>query len=61
MPGCAFPKCQVPDKLTAFRLVAHFRETGSGSDRKRSGRPTELHDISVENIRNSLLQSPRIS
>jgi hypothetical protein len=28
----AFPKSQVPDKSTVFRLAAHFLETGSVSD-----------------------------
>jgi hypothetical protein len=38
----------VPDKLTVFRLVARFRDTGSVSDRKIYGRPTSLKDMSVE-------------
>jgi hypothetical protein len=46
----AFPKSQVPDKSTVLSLVARFREAGSVSDRKRSGRPILLRDVSVENM-----------
>jgi hypothetical protein len=40
----------VPDKSTVFRLAAHFLETGSVSDWKRSGHPTMLNGASMENI-----------
>jgi hypothetical protein len=46
----AFPKVQVPEKSTVFRLVARSRETGSG-------RPAVLNYVSVENIRRSLVQT----
>jgi hypothetical protein len=53
----AFPKYQVPDMSAVFRSVTQLRETGS--DRKCSGRPTMLNDVSVENIQHSLVTSPR--
>ena len=55
----AFPKYQVPDTLTVFRLVTHVGETGSVSERKHSGRFTVLHDVSVQCIRHYLVQSAR--
>jgi hypothetical protein len=49
----------VSDKSTVFNLVALFRETGSVSDRKYSGRPTVLNDVTVENFRHFPVQYPR--
>jgi hypothetical protein len=57
----AFTKFEVPDKPTVFRLIACFREKGIVKDRKLSGRPAVLNDVSMENIRHSLVQSPRKS
>jgi hypothetical protein len=45
--GMPYPKSQVPDKSPMIRLVANFPETVSVGDRKRSGRPTLLSDVSV--------------
>jgi hypothetical protein len=53
MPGdirSAFLKSQVPDKPTLFRLITRFVKRSNVSDRKVSGRPTTLNDVSVENI-----------
>jgi hypothetical protein len=55
----AFPKYQVPDKSVVFRSVTCSHETGSVNNRKRSGHPTVLSDVSVENIQYSLVTSPR--
>lgn len=55
----ASPKYQVPDKSTVFSLVARVGETVSVSERKRSGCLTLLHEMRVEGIRHSLVQSPR--
>jgi hypothetical protein len=44
----AFPKYQVPNKSTVFRVVTRFRGTGSVGDGKLSGRPTVLNDVSVD-------------
>jgi hypothetical protein len=55
----AFPKSQVLRKSKVFRLVAAFLVTGSVSDREPSGRPVVFNDVSVEDIRHSLVQSPR--
>ena len=61
--GSAFRKSRVLNKAIVgqHRWVALFRKTGSVSDRKISGRPTELNDASMENIQHSLAQSPRKS
>ena len=48
-------------KSTVFRLVTLFPETGNASDRRRFGPRTVINDLSVENIRNSLMQPPRRS
>lgn len=52
-------KSQVSDKPTLFRLLSRFGKTSNVSDRKVFGRPTALNDVSVKNIRNSLVKSPR--
>ena len=52
------PKSQVPDKSTVFHLVACFCERGNMSDQECSCHPTVLNDVSVGNIRHSLVQSP---
>lgn len=57
----AFPETKVPNKSTISRIVARFRKTGSVNDCLRSGRPSVLSDDSLENIRASLLRSPRKS
>jgi transposase len=51
----------VPNKSTVQRLVERFRETGSIGEKRRSGRPSVLSNDSLEDIRASLLQSPRKS
>jgi hypothetical protein len=51
----------VPNKSTVSRLVNRFRDTGSVQDRNRSGRPSELIDDSLDDIRQTLLHSPRKS
>ena len=55
------PKSQVPDKSAVFHLVACFYERASMSDQKLFCHPTMLNDVSVGNIRHSLVQSPRKS
>jgi hypothetical protein len=51
----------VPNKSTIFRLVNRFRDTGSVQDKNRSGRPSVLSDDSLDDIRQTLLRSPRNS
>jgi transposase len=46
---------------TIQRLVERFRETWSIGEKRRSGRPSVLRNDSLEDIRASLLQSPRKS
>jgi hypothetical protein len=41
----------VPENSKAIRLEAPFPEKGGVSERRSSGRPTVLTDMSVENIR----------
>ena len=53
------PKSQVPYKSTVFRVISSFRETAIVADLKFSGRPTVLNGASVENSRQTLVQSPR--
>jgi hypothetical protein len=43
------------------RLVNCFRDTGSVQDRNRSDRPSVLSDDSLDDIRQTLLRSPRKS
>jgi hypothetical protein len=50
-----------PNKSTISRLVNRFRDTGSVQDRNRSGRPSALRDDSLDDIRHTLLRSPRKS
>jgi len=38
----------VTNKSRVFRVVTRFRGTGSVGDRKLSGRPTVLNDVSGE-------------
>jgi hypothetical protein len=54
-----FPDSPVPNKSTISRLVNRFRDTGSVQDRNRSGRPSMLRDNSQDDIRKTLLRSPR--
>jgi hypothetical protein len=56
-----FPDSPVPNKSTVSRLVNRFRDTGSVQDRNRSGRPSVLSDDSSDDIRQTLLRSPRKS
>jgi transposase len=51
----------VPSKSTFQRLGERFRETWSIVEKRRSGRPSVLSNDSLEDIRESLLQSPRKS
>jgi transposase len=51
----------VPNKSTIQRLVERFRETVSIAEKRRSGRPSDLSNDSLEDIRARLLQSPRKS
>jgi hypothetical protein len=52
------PKSQVPDMSAVFHLVAYFCERASLSDQKLFCHPKILNDVSVGNIRHSLVQSP---
>jgi hypothetical protein len=56
-----FPDSPVPNKSAISRLVNRFRDTGSVQDRNRSGRPSALSDDSLDDIRQTLLRSPRKS
>jgi hypothetical protein len=49
----------VPNKSTIQRLVERFRETESIGEKRRSCRLSVLSNYSLEDIRASLLQSPR--
>jgi hypothetical protein len=51
----------VPNKSTPSRLVNRFRNTRSVQDRNRSDRPSVLSGDSLDNIRQTLLLSPRKS
>jgi hypothetical protein len=51
----------VTNKSTISRLVNRFRDTGSVLDRNRSGRPSVTSDNSLNDIRQTLLRSPRKS
>jgi len=51
------PKSQVPDKSAVFHLVACFCERASVSDQNLFCHPTMVNDVSVGNIRHSLVQS----
>jgi hypothetical protein len=41
-----------------MRLIVRFRETGSVSDKKRTGRPIILTDAKLAEVRNVMLRSP---
>jgi hypothetical protein len=56
-----FPDSSVPNKSTISRLVNRFRDTGSVQDRNRSGRTSVLSVDSLDDIRQTLLRSPRKS
>jgi hypothetical protein len=56
-----FPDSPVPNNSTVSRLVNRFRHTGSVQDRNRSGRASVLNDDSLDDIRQTLLRSPRKS
>jgi hypothetical protein len=56
-----FPDSPLPNKSTVSRLVNRFRDTGSVQDRNRSGRLSVLSDNSLDDIRQTLLRSPRKS
>ncbi|KAL4084269.1 hypothetical protein QTP88_028094 [Uroleucon formosanum] len=53
-----YPNVAVPNNSTITRLIARFRETGSVSDKKRTGRPTVLTDAKLAEVRNVMLHSP---
>lgn len=53
-----YPNVGVPNKSTITRLIAHFRETGSVSDKKKTGRPTILTDAKLAEESNVMLRSP---
>jgi hypothetical protein len=55
------PNSPVPNNSTLSLLVNRFRDTGSVQDRNRSGRPSVLSDNSLDDIRQTLLCSPRKS
>jgi transposase len=55
----SFPDSVVPNTST-IRLIERFRETGSIGE-KRSGRPSDLSNDSLEDIMARLLHSPRKS
>jgi hypothetical protein len=55
----AFPDSPVSNKSTISRLVNRFRDTGSVQDRNRSGRLSVLSVDSLDDIRQTLLRSPR--
>jgi transposase len=55
------PDSPVLNKSTVSRLVNRFRDTGSVQDRNRSGRSSVLSDDSLNDIRQTLLRSPRKS
>jgi hypothetical protein len=55
----AFPNSQVPDSSQVIPLLSSFVENGSVGDRKVSGRPTVLSDVSVGKIPYFLVQFPR--
>jgi hypothetical protein len=57
----AFPDSPVPNKSTVSRLVNRFRDTGSVQDRNLYGRLSVLSDHSLDDIRETLLRSPRKS
>jgi transposase len=54
-----FPDSPLSNKSTIYRLVNRFRDTGSVQDSNRSGRPLVLSDDSLNDIRQTLLRSPR--
>jgi isocitrate lyase len=54
-----FPDSSVPNKSTIPRLVNRFRDTERVQDRNRSGRHSALSDDSLDDIRQTLLRSPR--
>jgi transposase len=56
----SLPDSVVPNTSTIRRFVERFRETGSIGE-KRSGRPSDLSNDSLEDIMARLLQSPRKS
>jgi hypothetical protein len=61
MPGW-FYKClselSSATEVKSISFISRYRETCSVSDWELSGRPTELNDMIVENIGQSLAQSP---
>jgi hypothetical protein len=44
----AFPKYQVPNRSTVFRVVTRFCGTGSVGDEELSGRPSLLNNVNVD-------------
>jgi len=48
----------VPNNSTITRLIARFHESGTFSDKKRTGRPTVLTDDKSAEVRNVMLRSP---
>ncbi|KDR23996.1 hypothetical protein L798_07935 [Zootermopsis nevadensis] len=57
----SFPESRVPHKSTICRIAYRFRETGSVSDKKRSGRPSSLSDENLNDVKQYSEWSPRKS
>jgi transposase len=53
-----FPDTPEPHRNAVRRLIEKFREPGSVVDAERSGRPSELNDIKLMDIYDSMLRSP---
>jgi hypothetical protein len=56
-----FPNSPVPNRSTVSYLVVCFCDTGGVQDRNHSGQPSVLSDYSLDDIRQTLLRSPRKS
>jgi hypothetical protein len=52
----AFPDDTVPNKTTVYRFVTTFEDTGSVCDGTHNRRPTVLNDVTLKDVRLSLLQ-----
>jgi transposase len=53
-----YPDSAVPNNSTITRIINRFRECGSVSDRKRSGRPVMLTEAKLADVEKMLQRSP---
>ncbi len=56
-----FPNVDPPTKSAIFRLVAKFRLTDSCADRSRVRSPTVVTMNSIEHVKESVAENPRLS